>query len=193
LSIKIIYQTLQDRGNHDEVNSHGPYPCKWENTWLGDGFYFWDHFIDNAKWWGTHRYGEKYIICRALCDYNTNSCFDLVGTVEHLEQFKNSVDFLKSMGKITSKTTVRRVLNYLRLQTKSLNFAAIRAYGINSISPNSPIGMRFSNRMIFEMGKPQYLDLIPAIQICIFSKEEMNLRSFIVVYPEKYLPRDALI
>lgn len=89
--LKKLYQTLEDRGNPDEVNEKGPFSCNWPNTWLGDGFYYWDHFFSNALWWGNHRYDENCIICEANCDYSTNTCFDLVGTVEHLQQFKDSI------------------------------------------------------------------------------------------------------
>ena len=48
-----IYQTLEDRGNDEEIESHGPYKCLShtgngllkkgvKEPWLGEGYYFWD-------------------------------------------------------------------------------------------------------------------------------------------------------
>jgi len=41
LEKKIIYQTLEDRGNPDEIERNGPFSCNWNNSWLGTGCYFW--------------------------------------------------------------------------------------------------------------------------------------------------------
>lgn len=193
---KRLYQTLEDRGNPGEVNQKGPFPCNWPNTWLGDGYYYWDHFFSNAQWWGEHRYNGNCIICEAICDYSTDVCFDLVGTVEHLEQFKKSVDFLKDQKLIDDTTTVRRVLNYMRFKIKSLKCQAIRVYGVNSVSPVKYKVKNYSNRLFFENSNPPkktYLDLTPAIQICVFDKKGMNLRDYKVVYPPKYTNNDTLI
>ncbi len=193
MSLKTLYQTLEDRGNPDEVISDGPFPCNWPNTWLGDGYYFWDHFLLNAKWWGSHRYQNNCIICKATCEYNTDRCFDLVGTTEHLEQFKDTVDYLRANNLISQNTTVRRILNFLRLTTKSFKYEAIRVYGVNSISPNTEVGKLFANRLFFEIPRPQYLDLTPAIQICLYKKDALDLNNFTIVYPDRYLPKNALI
>ena len=39
---RIIYQTVEDRGNPDYVEQHGPFICTNKNAWLGEGYYFWD-------------------------------------------------------------------------------------------------------------------------------------------------------
>ena len=41
----VIYQTLEDRDNYDEVEECGPFPCCSSNAWLGKGCYFWDDEI----------------------------------------------------------------------------------------------------------------------------------------------------
>jgi hypothetical protein len=73
---KKIYQTLEDRGNADDIENHGPFPCKWENTWLGRGYYFWDTFMNNAHWWGKS-VTIPDVICEADCEFSTIKCLDL--------------------------------------------------------------------------------------------------------------------
>lgn len=187
MGVKKLYQTLEDRGNIDYIEDHAPFPCNWPNTWLGNGYYFWDTFIENAHWWGNMRYttkGKDYVICSFLCDFDNITCYDLVGETEHMSDFDLALQQLKKEKKLTEKTTVTRVLNYLK-NTGSFKFEAIRVYGIRSISENQH---EFRHRLIFEVGKPQYLDIKPAIQICIFKKRGLNLRNLKIEFPDEYNP-----
>ncbi len=182
MATKTVYQTLEDRETDlDKLELNGPYPCDWKNSWLGDGYYFWDTFIQNAHWWGSEirMYQNGYIICEAKCDFNDSECFDLVGNTEHLKRFLETYEFLKSEKLANSNTTVRRILDYLRKNRKGFMFSAIRATGNKSKSLNSI----YSFNLIFENNKTPYLDLIPPIQICFFSKKSLNLRDYKIVFP----------
>ncbi|MBI9069688.1 MAG: hypothetical protein JEZ09_20495 [Salinivirgaceae bacterium] len=183
---KILYQTLKDKGNPEYVEENAPFLCNWENTWLGDGYYFWDTFIDNAHWWGQVRHNQSYIICQATCDFDTDNCFDLVGETEHMVEFNDAIDFLKSQNLVNEKTTVSRILSFLKSKTDGFNFQAIRVYGIKSISEYKDEYKKYRHRLIFELLRPQYLDCQPAIQICIFDKNGLNLRDLKIEYPDEY-------
>jgi hypothetical protein len=192
LKQKVLYQTLEDRGNPDEVELNCPYPCHRDNAWLGAGYYFWDTFIENAHWWGQVGYRNKYMICQFTCDFDTNNCFDLVGETEHMLDFSEAIYFLKSKDLINSDTTVARVLNFLKEKTNGFNYEAIRVYGIKSISENKEEFQKYRHRLIFEPSKHQFLDYKPAIQICIYKKTGLNLRNSKIEYPDEY-NRDFLI
>ncbi len=189
---KTLYQTLEDRGNPDEVELNSPYPCNWKNAWLGSGYYFWDSFIENAHWWGKVRYQNNYIICKLSCDFDTNTCFDLVGETEHMLDFSMAIDFLKSKNLLNSKTTVARVIAFLKANTDGFNYEAIRVYGLKSISENKEEFQKYRHHLIFEPSKHQFLDYKPAIQICIFEKTGLNLRNPKIEYPYEY-NRDFLV
>lgn len=182
---KTLFQTLEDRENPDVVEAEGPFSCHWKNTWLGEGYYFWDSFIENAHWWGEVRYHNKYIITKFKCDFDTEKCFDLVGDTDHMLDFSESIEFLKNKNQVTSETTVSRIINHLRNKV-GFNYEAIRVYGIKSISEHKEKYERYRHRLNFELSKPQYLDYKPAIQICIFEKDGMNLRDIHIEYPDKY-------
>lgn len=169
----------------DKLESNGPYPCDWENSWLGDGYYFWDTFIENAHWWGNEvrKYKNGYIICKAYCDFNDTECLDLVGSTEQLKMFKDSYELLKEQGIVNERTTVKRMLIHIKDTLKIINFVAVRAYGKKSKSYNSPYNLR----MFFESDRPSYLDCLPPIQICFCDKKSMNLRNYTIVYPKEYI------
>jgi hypothetical protein len=183
LEKKTIYQTLENRGNPEEVESHGPYKCSRNNSWLGTGCYFWDTFIDNAHWWGKVSVDDNYIICQANIDFHSNTCFDLVGNTQHMIDFEKSVKLLKSKKLIKSNTTTARVLNHLRNTLKIFDYSAIRVYGINTKSES----YKPSYLMKFNLGKPQYLDYKPAIQICVYKYQNLNFRDFNIVYPDDFV------
>jgi len=185
LKQKILYQTLKDKGNPEYVLEHGPFPCNWQNTWLGEGYYFWDTFIENAHWWGKVRHRENYMICRLICSFDTNKCFDLVGETEHMQDFSASIDFLKQKNLIGEETTVARVLEFIKNKV-GFDYEAIRVYGIKSISDHKKEYQKYRHRLIFELSKPQYLDYKPAIQICIFEKTGLGLRDLTIEYPDEY-------
>ncbi|KAA5549203.1 hypothetical protein [Adhaeribacter rhizoryzae] len=181
----IVYQTLEDRDTDlGKLELNGPYPCKWPNTWLGHGYYFWDSFIENAHWWGQEirNYSNGYIICEAICDFNDSDCCDLVGNTEHLKLFHDTYEFLKQKGLANSKTTVGRIIQYLKEDVKTFKYSATRALGFRSKNFHS----KFSFTLPFENGKPAYLDFTPAIQICFYSKTSLNLRGYKIKYPPKY-------
>lgn len=188
MKVKILYQTLKDKGNPDYIEENAPFICRWGNAWLGDGYYFWDTFIENAHWWGKVRHGDSYIICKAVCDFNSEECFDLVGDTEHMQDFAQSVEFLKSKKIITENTTVARIITFLKEKVPDFNFQAIRVYGIKSISDHKEEYKKYKHRLIFEVSKPQYLDYKPAIQLCLFKKNSLNLRNIKIEFPDEYNP-----
>lgn len=185
-----IYQTLEFRNNRMKVELDGPFKCDWENTWLGDGYYFWDGIKDVAHWWGRSRYkkkGKEYIICKAQCDFDSELCFDLHGNTDHINQFRDIVLFMKKQGKFKKDTTVKRVLEHMK-KTKVLTHPSIRVCGVNSISKkyrDYNLKLKFEyqeNEDGSEIIDYRYLDLFPAIQICIFDKDILNVNDFHQVY-----------
>lgn len=183
------FQTLENR-DIDKIEKDGPFKCSKGNAWLGDGYYFWDSFIEVAHWWGTDGAFYKtpgYVICQAFFEFNEEKCFNLVDNPEHLEMFNETKNVLRKEGLYEdNKTTVARIIEFLKRKNKSFNFEAIRAYGVNSIGKNS----FYSNRTIFvyknEKAGFQYLDSTPAIQICFFRKNSLGLNKYKIIYPPEY-------
>lgn len=180
----IIYQTLEDKENPDEVERSGPFKCNWRNSWLGDGYYFWDSFIENAHWWGKSHCNNSYIICEAIVDFNENNCLDLVGNTKHLKDFGDSIEYMSKKGILTNQTTVSRVIKFMQDNDIIYGYSAIRAYGINSKSKN----YHPNYRIIFEPNKTfQYLPYKPEIQICLLNFSNLNFRDYKIVYPDEYI------
>lgn len=176
---KVVYQTIEDRNaDYTQVEENGPIICDHRNSWLGDGYYFWDTFIENAHWWGkkVKVYRNGYLICKALCDFDDKECFDLVGNTEHLKKFHEAYSVLKEEGYANNKIMIRGVFVFLKKQ-KSFHFKAIRACGQKSKNYKS----EFSNIIHFDHNA--YMDTTPPIQICFFTKNSLNLREYRVVYP----------
>lgn len=189
---KKIYQTLEDRGNVDEIEDNGPFFCNWRNSWLGDGYYFWDTFKENAHWWGKVHRKDNYIICEAIVDFNTENCFDLVGNTDHLMDFGVSIEFMKEIGVLNKNTTVSRVIKFMQ-ENNLFTYSAIRAFGINSKSKN----FHPNYRVILESNsnqRSQYLSYKPEIQICIVRSQldKLNFREYKVIYPDIYNPDYAV-
>lgn len=180
---KLIYQTLENRDNPDQIEQEGPFSCSRNNSWLGPGYYFWDTFIENAHWWGKVSLSDNYVICEAKFNFHTNTCFDLVGKTEHMLDFGKSVNLMKSKNLLDKNTTVARVLSYMKNTLNIFSYNAIRVYGVHSKSKN----IKPNYQLKFDLVKPQYLDYKPAIQICIYSFEGLNFGNYNIVYPDDYV------
>jgi hypothetical protein len=188
---KKVYQTLEDRNAElNQLERNGPYACRLENSWLGNGYYFWDTFEENAHWWGrdVRKYQKGYIICQALCDFNDDECLDLHGNIEQLKDFKEAFELYEEKGLITKSHTVKAFLQFLKGEIKSYaKFTAIRVNGIRSKHFQS----YYSLNLFYEKPKhnqPQtaYFEFLPAVQICFYTKDSLNLRKYKIVYPDVY-------
>lgn len=186
MTIKIAYQTLENRGNPREVQKNGPFLCRRKNAWLGSGYYFWDSIIDNAHWWGIEgaKYDNGYFICEAKYDLDETLCFNLIDNALHFEYFNATKNLMKEKGLyIEGQTTVARIIEYLKNTLHIFKYEAIRVYGVNSKSAWSS----YSDRTIFDSKHNiKYLDSSPAIQICFYTKSSLNLRDYAVIYPSEY-------
>lgn len=179
-----IFQTLSDRGNYDQVERDGPFPCRWENAWLGHGYYFWESFPQNAHWWGKAHLQGSYIICEASCVLSETNLFDLAGDTTHMLQFSDAIDLMKKQGLIKKRTTVSRVLHFMRKKIKVLKCDAIRAYSATSIS--NKMYPDHIYRLLFEQRLEHTIDYKPPFQICIFDQGKMFLKDFRIIFPEEY-------
>lgn len=169
----IIYQTLQDRNDPDEIVKHGPYECTRKNAWLGKGYYFWDSNIDLAHEWGEKSYSGNYIICKAYFD--DSRTFDLVGNYQHLDILKNVKELIEKQGR---NCTVSIALGYLRTQTNFREqFTAIKAK-----DERRP---EYEEQLPFVFEKKPFMNLAPRIQYCIL--DHSSILDYHIIFPEKYI------
>jgi len=181
---KILYQTIEDRDEADKVELTGPFPCK-KNPWLGSGFYFWDSDIHLGHWWGEYGYASNYMICESTCDYNER-CWDLHNEYAHRVECKTLVDDIRKRISESdwNKLLFPKIINLIRQESAfNQKYDAIRACGIHSIAKDYEHNVRFN----FRDNLPAYLDLMPAIQICLFSKSALNRKGYQIVFPEMYV------
>lgn len=130
----------------------------------------------------VRKYANGYIICQAECDFNDTECLDLLGNLEQLKMVKNTFESFKNRGIVDKQTTVKMFLEFLKSESKSFKYTAIRVNGIRSKNFSS----QYSLNALFENKKEQYFEFIPAIQICFFTKTSLNLRNYKIVFPDEY-------
>ncbi len=167
-----IYQTLEDRQNDEEVEDHGPYFCpeRYPNgilkkgtkePWLGEGYYFWDTRIADAKWWGDTVYSRNgYIICKTTYDQNSPLLYDLVGDIR---QFYEFIDCAELIRKKLNLTTIKFpvVLAYMKKENADFNYKAIRVWPHPNTFEKTSVRFPDAKVVLFKPDK---------IQICFFDK-----------------------
>ncbi len=178
-----LYQTLEDRGNPDNIENDGPFECSRNNAWLGRGYYFWDSFREWAEWWGNSAYGsDNFVICQADGQMD-NTCWDLVGNMEHLLELEECFELLsKRRNPRGNRIRVSDVIEYLK-DANMFDYKAIRAVD-NSRNADSS-GNNY--QIFFTKGNSNYLNLRPQIQICLLNKKALSLCNFRIIFPEDYI------
>lgn len=176
---KVLYQTTADRDNPDYVLENGPFQCT-KNPWLGDGFYFWDTFIEYAHWWGKQGYLGKYIITKYLYQFDQDDIFDLLDPtyIQQLEEY--SIIMRDRFGE--NNLTVPRIIKHMQ-KYAGFDYKGIRAEARGSVSKEENI----FKRLPFINKSYAFLELRPPVQICLFSKERLKKGSEEIVYPEMYV------
>ena len=176
-----FYHTVEDRNNPDHIEQETPFLCSHQGAWLGKGYYLWEQFIENAHWWGTQAYKKNgaYVIVQFEGDSpQEGRCFDLLGNMEHLSEFRDAHKYLKDKNLQTKPITVSKVIEFIRKNTDFDNrYDSIRA------KDNSP---KNKDVVGFQENKYPYMELLPHIQLCLFSKSSLNLSKGKIVYPEHY-------
>ena len=178
--MKALYQTLEDKNNADYVEEHGPFFCGDKNAWLGQGYYFWETFIEYAKWWGEVRYHQGgYIICESKLDFKRIKILDLVDT-------NTLMDIKEIGGKWYSDwkecPTVPQIIEFMKSDSY-FNYQAIRAR-VENATKESYLP---DHRVFFNTGYGAYLDMMPQIQVCVLDKRVIGKDNFHIVYPLDYV------
>lgn len=173
-----IYQTLEDRNNDSEIETHGPYFCSLHDDkgqikhgiktpWLGEGYYFWDTRKEDAQWWGEIIYNKNqkgYVICHTTYDAQSSLLYDLVGNLSAFDEFVAIASRIKEKKNL-KRISFPYVLKYLKENNTNFTYKAVRVCPTlnNSDGPN----------IIFpyQEGKtPIRLGKIGKVQICFFDK-----------------------
>ncbi|WP_312762513.1 hypothetical protein [Epilithonimonas sp.] len=189
-----LYQTLKDKGNHIDCEINGPFSCKWENTWLGEGYYFWFHHLELAIWWGNVTKNKKFVVYKSICT-NIEKCWDLHANPNHQEEFIKWLKILNSKGYLSDETTVAQVVEFIKNECAEFDYQAIRILGIDSLSETSARNYKMP-RIKFEIPRENdnedsqrfaaYLDIIPPVQVCLFTKDALERKDYAVEFPDIY-------
>lgn len=184
----VLYQTLRDRRNPETVESHGPYCCISEEAWLGKGFYFWDGDIDLAHWWGKTHCSDRYMVCQAIATKNER-CYDLHGDMLHLKDFRETAAVLVSSGVAKAEEVLVSHVLAFRIENGQFPYDAIRAYGVHSFGEKFYLSIAGDKYLYFRPpgSHNAFLELRPAVQLCLLHAKALSLQMFSVVYPEEYV------
>lgn len=168
---KTLYHTIRKDRIVAASVKNAPYRCVY-NAWLGEGYYFWDSFIELAKWWGEVHYRGNYVVTETTANFGDDAVFDLVGNTDHIKVFAQYAEILEN--KLNCEVMAAQILEHMKKHTSLLDtFKAVRADGRLSLK-KSPENAPYIKHIRFSYDHPQYLDILPPIQYCVFEKTDVN-------------------
>lgn len=168
-----IYQTLEYRNNNKEIEANGPYFCSLRDAqgkiktgvkapWLGEGYYFWDTRIEDAKWWGETAYkskGNGYVVCKTVYDAHSPLLYDLLGDLKAFDEFIKMAEMIKSNYN-KRKVSFAFVLNHLK-KLADFRYKAARVMPVSIASVKTDVCFPNLNYFLLQISK---------VQICFFDK-----------------------
>lgn len=180
------YHTVENRDNADYVEENGPFIAKDRRTWYGTGYYFWDDDIERAHNWGKEIYpGKGYMICESDLHLDDDMLLDLC-TREGIRALATLIEVLKSdpkSGYGSKNQPIGITIMYLRdLNRRWPQYKGI--FPFNYVrGQDFPIGTMVE----FAPGVKEKLSLNPRVQICLFEKSRVTVRSFCIIFPKEYV------
>ena len=81
--------------------------------WLGAGYYFWEHKVENAIKWGNTRYCGNYSIYGSAYLLDNDKCLDFAGSHDDIEQLKTVYNHLISMGIPQQEVTIDKIVGFI--------------------------------------------------------------------------------
>lgn len=188
----LLYQTLENRGNYEQNEKDGPYNCSWDNTWLGEGYYYWYHHIKLAHWWGNRYKRKGYVIFKSICN-DLTKCWDL-HTGEGQDLFLYWLEKMENKKLLEEQTSVAQVIEFVKNEYPDFHYEGIRILGIDSLHQSTIENMgfvRFNFEFPEESENPNkqkfkaYFDSMPPVQVCLFTKDGMGRTGYELLYPEE--------
>lgn len=182
-----LFQTVKDDFENNPFEKT-PHYCNDKRAWLGQGYYFWESFIDNAHFWGSviTKNGEKnYLIFKSEANINHEKCCNLIDNVNHLREFEENLEIMKNNKIPYNKLNLRNIIAFRQKKVKNFNFDAIRANIVNTRSFLNPFEkyMKINNYSHYSTNKPYYIQLTPSIQICFFKIDAIDRKGYELVFP----------
>lgn len=169
-----LYQTIEDRDNPDYIESHGPFPCKRKDAWLGWGAYFWEDDFLQAKMWGE-QYKNGFVICESEYDADNKNYLDLT-TRQHYEIMKKCQAMLETKTK-GDKVSLSQIIDFLK-NAKKFPYKAIR-FVFRKVDTN-PI-------MVSERYQAVLLPPAESTQVCVISDGFLLDDKYKIIYPPHYV------
>ncbi len=141
--------------------------CKVE-PWLGEGFYFWESFIENAEEWGIRHYKKRqksYQILKACYEEQAVHCLNLIDNAEQIKEFNDAVALVENEAGVRMHSFYQRITMLRKYAPKYFGkFSCVRIF---------PCGGMVIGKIPFteKMQKVAYYTPIPPIQVCFWKNE----------------------
>lgn len=124
-NIKIYQAASNDSVLKKPLYSHERKGDDMTYPWLQPGFYFWEHYIEDARTWGMKRYNGDYSIYSCSYNMDDQKCLDLVSNYQHRDFFLRVREKLVKNNK--GDVSIEKIIKWLRdNQTEATKFDCVR-------------------------------------------------------------------
>jgi hypothetical protein len=182
------HHTCSMGGGFNYVTENAPFISVWpkdddddpREPYLGEGYYFWEYDVNQAKKWGKLWYTNWYYIFEASINTTADNFLDLVGdkqTIGHFLLLRTRLIADKSIGE---DFTMGEVIEYLKranlLRPGLFPYRIIRAQDYKVLNKN--------NRLFFRrLQGYTYLD--PCHIFCLLEKNDVILSNKRIIFQSR--------
>ena len=174
------FHTCRNEGGITYLKQNAPFEAV-SDTFLSTGFYFWEHRLDDAHYWGNFqrsRFPKGYAICR--CELTLKKLLDLCHPAG-LDKLAELEEEMFDCGRIDDNLSVSELLQFLR----DLDDPDVFDYD-SARAEDEPNYRDAIQRPYNDTRPAKKLTFNKRFIICVFTEHQAAITSCRFVYPEQY-------
>ena len=120
----IGHHTCKNEGGYNYVLREAPFLSMWpeegeddmgrKTPFLGEGYYFWEYDLKQAKWWGENFYENAYYIFEGSINTNDTNFLDFIGDTQKIGEFMLVLRKLVAHNEIQIDFNIGEAIEYLK-------------------------------------------------------------------------------
>ena len=144
---------------------------------LGEGFYYWDYNLFQAKKWGIIHYNNSFYVFEAKLRIDDATYLDLAGNRQHMEHFARLLDRFKKKGINVQDWRIGAFIEFIKVYRRQdatiFPYQVIRAE--DYLTPQNEKKYFFNDRKNFTILTARFV-------ICFFVTNDIPLHDKSIVY-----------
>jgi hypothetical protein len=161
------YHACGLEGGEAYVAAHAPFRSG-HNSYLGVGYYLWEHYLEDGIRWGNVHYKKKgFYVVECTLTFDDSSYLDLLGSLRDRQWLSGMLDEMKNYG-YDKPLALGAIIDFLRMLEDDL-------FPYNVVRCVLPDDSKIARPVRFIESAQAVLQLRQRVMVCFYSKQGVTL------------------